>query len=52
MTEILTVKETAALLKTSRQQIRRMIQSGELSAVKIGREWRIPGEHILDLLSL
>lgn len=52
MTEILTVKEAAVLLKTSRQQIRRMIQSGELPAVKIGREWRIPGEHILDLLSL
>ena len=42
MSEILTVKEAAALLKTSRQQIRRMIQNGELPAVKVGREWRIP----------
>ena len=41
MSEILTVKEAAALLKTSRQQIRRMIQNGELPAVNVGREWRI-----------
>lgn len=39
---LLTVKEVAALLKTSRIQVRRMIQSGELSAVKVGREYRIP----------
>ena len=38
MSEVLTVKEAAALLKTSRQQIRRMIQNGELPAVKVGRE--------------
>lgn len=42
MTELLTVKEAAALLKTSRVQIRKMIQSGELSAVRVGREYRIP----------
>lgn len=39
--EILTVQETAQLLKTSRQQVRKMIQNGELPAVKVGREWRI-----------
>ena len=50
--EVLTVKEAAALLKTSRQQIRRMIQSGELPAVKVGREWRIPRGSISDLLDL
>lgn len=47
MTEILTVKEAAAQLKTTRQQIRKMIANGELPAVKIGREWRIPLESIL-----
>ena len=41
MTAILTVKEVASLLKTSRQQVRKMIQSGDLPAVKVGREWRI-----------
>ena len=46
MSEILTVKETAAQLKTTRQQIRKMIANGELPAVKVGREWRIPLESI------
>ena len=50
MSEILTVKEAAALLKTSRQQIRRMIQNGELLAVKVGREWRISRNALLDYL--
>ena len=39
--EILTVKETAALLKTTRQQVRKMIVNEELPAVKVGREWRV-----------
>ena len=42
MIQMLTVKEAAQLLKTTGQQIRKMIQSGELPAVKVGREWRIP----------
>lgn len=46
MSEILTVKEAAAQLKTTRQQIRKMIANGELPAVKVGREWRIPLESI------
>ena len=50
MSEILTVKEAAALLKTSRQQIRRMFQNGELPAVKVGREWRISRNALLDYL--
>jgi len=41
MTELFTVKEVAAFLKASRQQVRRMIQSGELRAIKVGREYRI-----------
>ncbi len=40
--ELLTVKEAAELLKTSRVQVRKMIQTGELAAVKVGREYRIP----------
>ena len=42
VSELLTVKETAQLLKTSRVQVRKMIQNGELLAVKVGREYRIP----------
>ncbi|NBH78720.1 DNA-binding protein [Clostridiaceae bacterium] len=47
MKEILTVKEVAKLLKTSRVQVRKMIQNGELPAVMVGREYRIPVE-VLD----
>lgn len=46
--EILTVKETAVLLKTTRQQVRKMIANEELPAVKVGREWRIPSK-VLEL---
>ena len=38
--EILTAKETAALLKTTRQQVRKMILNEELPAVMVGWEWR------------
>ena len=41
MMELLTVKEVAAFLKTSKQQVRKMIQTGELTAIKVGREYRI-----------
>ena len=50
--QVLTVKEAAVLLKTTRQQIRKMIQSGELPAVKVGREWRILEEQIQNLLTM
>ena len=46
LSEILTVKEAAQLLKTTRQQIRKMIANEELPAVKVGREWRIPMDGI------
>lgn len=42
ISELLTVKETAGFLKTSRAQVRKMIQNGDLPAVKVGREYRIP----------
>ena len=49
--QVLTVKEAAALLKTTRQQIRKMIQSGELPAVKVGREWSIPVDGLTTFLT-
>ncbi len=51
MTEILTVKEVASLLKITRQQVRKMITNEELAAVKVGREWRIPMDYLVDFLS-
>lgn len=48
--EVYSVKEVAAILKTSCQQIRKMIQNEELPAVKVGREWRITQETIQNFL--
>lgn len=50
MNRLLTVKEVAALLQTSRVQVRRMIQSGELAALKVGREYRIPFEALQEFV--
>lgn len=52
VTELLTVKEAAALLKTSRVQVRRMIQNGELLAVKVGREYRLPMAGIREFIQV
>ena len=48
--EILTVKELARILKTTRQQVRKMIRNGEIPAVKVGREWRIPREYLKEFI--
>lgn len=42
--KVFSVKETAVILKTSQQQIRKMIQNQEIAAVKVGREWRITAD--------
>ena len=41
MTELLTVKEVAEYLRVSRTQVRRLIRSGQLNGMMIGREYRI-----------
>ena len=48
--KLLTVQETAELLKTSKQQIRKMIRSGLIPAMRIGREWRISAEYLEQFL--
>lgn len=48
--DLLTVKETADLLKTSRQQIRKMIRSGLIPAIRVGREWRIDETYLREFL--
>lgn len=48
--KLLTVQETAELLKTSKQQIRKMIRSGLIPAVRIGREWQISAEYLEQFL--
>ena len=50
ITELLTVAETAALLKTTKQQVRKMIAKQLIPALKIGREWRISRQYLEDFL--
>ena len=50
MTELLTVAETSMLLKTTKQQVRKMIAQQLIPALKIGREWRISRQYLEDFL--
>ncbi len=50
VTDILTVKEVAVLLKTTCQQVRKMINNEELLAIRIGREWQIPKQYLIDYI--
>lgn len=47
---VYSVKEVSQILKTTCQQVRKMIQNEELAAVKVGREWRIPAEKLEEFL--
>lgn len=46
ISELLTVREVAEILKTSRTVVRKLIQSGDLTALIVGREYRIPLESL------
>ena len=48
---VYSVTEVAHILKTSRQQVRKMIQNEELPAVKVGREWRISAEQLQEFIT-
>ena len=50
MMELLTVAETAALLKTTTQQVRQMIAQHLIPALKVGREWRIDRNYLESFL--
>lgn len=49
--EILTVKEAALRLKLSEEAVRRMLRSGKLRGVNLGRDWRIPESAIAELFA-
>ena len=50
MIELLTVAETATLLKTTKQQVRKMIAQQLIPAIKIGREWRVRKDYMEQFL--
>ena len=40
--EFLTVAEVAALMRVSKMTVYRLVHSGELPAVRVGRSFRVP----------
>lgn len=49
-TEFFTTAELAKKLKMNVQVITRKVQSGEIEAYKIGKDWRIPEQSVYDWL--
>lgn len=48
----LTVAEVAELMRVSAMTVYRMVQSGELPAVRFGRSYRIPEAAVVDLVQI
>lgn len=44
--ELMTVTEVAQVLRMSSQAIRDMIKRGEINAVRVGRQYRIPRSEV------
>ena len=47
---LLTTKQVQELFKVDRSTIYRMAEDGRLPAVKVGRQWRFPSDHVESLL--
>jgi excisionase family DNA binding protein len=46
----LTVAEVAAMMRVSKMTVYRLVHSGELPAVRVGRSFRVPEQAIHDYL--
>ncbi|MEN3011170.1 MAG: helix-turn-helix domain-containing protein [Candidatus Bipolaricaulaceae bacterium] len=49
--EFLTAQEVAQLLRVSVRTIHRLIHAGELPAVRVGRQWRVPAAALRELIT-
>lgn len=49
--EIYTASDVQRILKISRSTIMRLLKSGQIHAVKVGKQYRIMGKEILRLVS-
>ena len=47
---LLTLKQTADLLRVSQRTVRVMIQRNELLAFKVGRQWRIQESELIKFI--
>jgi len=48
--ELLTVAEVSAMLRVSKMTIYRMVHSGEMTHVRVGRSFRIPADAVRRIL--
>ena len=48
--DILTVEECRALLRTSKNTILALLNSGEIEAFRIKKRWKIPKEALLEYI--
>ena len=50
MARMLTTKDVQALIRVDRSTIYRMAEAGRIPAIKVGRQWRFPEEHLAEWL--
>ena len=48
---LLTVKEVASLLRVSAQTLYKMLEAGEIPAVKVGSQWRFDRDKIREWIA-
>ena len=48
--KFLTVAEVAALMRVSKMTVYRLLHSGELPSVRVGRSFRVPADAVHDYL--
>lgn len=48
--EWMTPAEAATLLRVSRETIRRMVRSGELAGLKVGKQYRVVASAVHDII--
>lgn len=52
MAESLTTREVAKLLRISDETVRRQIRTGKIRAVKVGKQWLVPGAELNRILEI
>jgi excisionase family DNA binding protein len=48
--KLLTLREAASILKISKRTLHRMIQTGQISGLKVGGQWRILESRLVGLV--
>lgn len=48
--ELYTLNEVEGFLKIKQRNLYNIIREGKIEALKVGREWRISGEALLDFI--